>query len=85
MPYTNSHMDTVAFRDFERDINTITRQIKKEIYVESYPKRYIDSVSGLTQAEKIKNIITKKINDTGCEFVSLSTFSDDSVLVTYRK
>lgn len=85
MPYNNSHMDTVAFRDFERDVNTIARQLRKETYVKPYPKKYIDSVSGLTQAEKIKNIITEEVNRTGCDFVSLSIFSDDSVLVTYRK
>ena len=35
MPYNNSHMDTVAFRDFEHDIHTLAKQSKKKTYVAS--------------------------------------------------
>lgn len=77
MPYNNSHMDTVAFRDFEHDIHTLAKQSKKD--------RHISRLSGCTRAGKIRNLIEKETADTGAEFVSISNFSDGSVLITYRK
>lgn len=85
MPYNNSHMDTVAFRDFEHDIHTLAKQSKKKAYVASYTDRHISRLSGCTRAGKIRNLIEKETADTGAEFVSISNFSDGSVLITYRK
>lgn len=61
MPYNNSHMDTVAFRDFEHDIHTLAKQSKKKHMLHHIPIDILVVFRAVLVQEKLEISLKKKL------------------------